>query len=113
MRISDWSSDVCSSDLDRPGRNAARRGHAVRAVRPGDVVAAPQTAARRRCGAARVTWDPLQQEVLEALGHTVYRATGPGLAPLSDDPLLHALLRSDERRGGNEGVSTGRSRWAP
>src|SRR3546814_19934388 len=46
---------------DRPGRNAARRGHAVRAVRPGDVVAAPQTAARRRCGAARVTWDPLQQ----------------------------------------------------
>src|SRR3546814_6641959 len=98
MRISDWSSDVCSSDLDRPGRNAARRGHAVRAVRPGDVVAAPQTAARRRCGAARVTWDPLQQEVLEALGHTVYRATGPGLAPLSDDPLLHALLRAADRK---------------
>src|SRR3546814_10265066 len=109
MRISDWSSDVCSSDLvlrpvdrgggdhragDRPGRNAARRGHAVRAVRPGDVVAAPQTAARRRCGAARVTWDPLQQEVLEALGHTVYRATGPGLAPLSDDPLLHEIGRA-------------------
>src|SRR3546814_5408599 len=86
MRISDWSSDVCSSDLDRPGRDAARRGHAVRAVRAGYVVAAPQTAARRRCGAARVTLDPLQREVLEALGHTVYRATGPGPAPLLDDP---------------------------
>src|SRR3546814_14963211 len=73
------------------------RGHAVRPVRPGDVVAAPQTAARRRCGAARETWDRLQQEVLEALGHTVYRATGPGLAPLSDDPLLHALLRAAGR----------------
>src|SRR3546814_3485198 len=110
MRISDWSSDVCSSDLvlrpvdrgggdhragDRPGRNAARRGHAVRAVRPGDVVAAPQTAARRRCGAARVTWDPLQQEVLEALGHTVYRATGPGLAPRSEEHTseLQSLMR--------------------
>src|SRR3546814_3873810 len=121
MRISDWSSDGCSSDLpadgrqpalqqlqgraraegrpgavlvpadrgggyqragDRPGRDAARRGHAVRAVRAGDVVAGPQTAARRRCRAARVTWDPLQQEVLRALGHTIYRANGPGPAPL-------------------------------
>src|SRR3546814_5224201 len=29
MRISDWSSDVCSSDLARKGRARLRRGHPV------------------------------------------------------------------------------------
>src|SRR3546814_11973574 len=29
MRISDWSSDVCSSDLDRNGRRAASRAAAA------------------------------------------------------------------------------------
>src|SRR3546814_2273663 len=43
MRISDWSSDVCSSDLDdlrRPARSS-RRAHtrACRAARPGERVA--------------------------------------------------------------------------
>src|SRR3546814_15792888 len=35
MRISDWSSDVCSSDLDRPRRGCRRgqRGHARRGRR--------------------------------------------------------------------------------
>lgn len=44
-----------------------------------------------------MTWDPLQHEVLEALGHTVYRAAGPEPAALPDDPLLHALLRAAGR----------------
>jgi len=44
-----------------------------------------------------MTWDRLQQDVLEALGHTVYRATGPTPAALPDDPLLHALLRAAGR----------------
>src|SRR3546814_15605829 len=35
MRISDWSSDVCSSDLGRDGGDPARRGgdHAVQGAR--------------------------------------------------------------------------------
>lgn len=42
-------------------------------------------------------WDPLQREVLEALGHTVYRTTAPAAAALPDDVLLHALLRAAGR----------------
>src|SRR3546814_13947821 len=38
MRISDWSSDVCSSDL--PGR-AGRRGHAIETVAAGAVACRP------------------------------------------------------------------------
>ena len=44
-----------------------------------------------------MTWDPLQQEILEALGHTVYRVAAPAPAALPDDPLLHALLRAAGR----------------
>src|SRR3546814_15629546 len=38
MRISDWSSDVCSSDLGRPGRYSGDRGYGAeaRGVRPKD-----------------------------------------------------------------------------
>jgi hypothetical protein len=42
-----------------------------------------------------VSWDALQREVLDALGHTVYRAAPS--APVPDDALLHALLRAAGR----------------
>src|SRR3546814_8526958 len=32
MRISDWSSDVCSSDLEVDDRRRSRRGHAARQI---------------------------------------------------------------------------------
>src|SRR3546814_3283817 len=53
MRISDWSSDVCSSDLNRRGRE--RPGHAgTRPVPgPGDPGAAELSGRRRRIGHAR------------------------------------------------------------
>jgi hypothetical protein len=44
-----------------------------------------------------VSWDPLQHEILEALGHTVYRTAGPAPAAVPDDALLHALLRAAGR----------------
>src|SRR3546814_1132081 len=59
LRISDWSSDVCSSDLQAAG------------------------------------WDAAQ-----------YAAS-------SFDAALRSGARSEERRVGNECVSTCRSRWAP
>src|SRR3546814_19266164 len=50
MRISDWSSDVCSSDLlavlDAPGVGSDRRGVALR-DRPGAVAAVLRCVARR------------------------------------------------------------------
>lgn len=44
-----------------------------------------------------MTWDPLQHEILAALGHTVYRTTAATPATLPDDPLLYALLRAAGR----------------
>jgi hypothetical protein len=44
-----------------------------------------------------VTWDPLQREVLDALGHTLYVREGPRPPPVPDDALLHALLRAAGR----------------
>src|SRR3546814_17551160 len=84
MRISDWSSDVCSSDLPlggsavqrarTDGRGAVRSGR--RANHP------PRGRPRRRGGASRPT---------AAVGR----------------------VRSEERRVGKECVSTCRSRWSP
>src|SRR3546814_9554295 len=86
MRISDWSSDVCSSDLE--GALAAAAG-------PQDAEETP--------------WRQLQR-------HRVQRAHAPFarvlLAHLArgHGPLRH---RSEERRVGKECVSTCRSRWSP
>src|SRR3546814_1568897 len=83
MRISDWSSDVCSSDL--------RQAAAVR----GDV------------GGGVLVADPRHALVgLQCLGvghrHAGQRAE-----------LARDLHRSEERRVGKECVSTCRSRWSP
>lgn len=44
-----------------------------------------------------MTWDALQRETLEALGHTLYVPVAPTLPALPDDALLHALLRAASR----------------
>src|SRR3546814_12217839 len=85
MRISDWSSDVCSSDLH------GRLGGAEPAA---DGLVHPRHADDGAGGRAAV-----HQHVL---------ADGEALA----EPAL-PLGRSEERRVGKECVSTCRSRWAP
>src|SRR3546814_9793674 len=72
MRISDWSSDVCSSDLPprAPARDPDRDGQA-----------------------------PLRPGRLEPLARL--------------HPQLRLDLRSEERRVGEECVSTCRYRWSP
>src|SRR3546814_2707939 len=87
MRISDWSSDVCSSDL------------AVRAT-----------------GAGWLQWlnYAVQPQVMP-------RMVGLGLYRFDINFRESAVvgivggggIRSEERRGGKECVSTGRSRWSP
>src|SRR3546814_12043087 len=89
MRISDWSSDVCSSDLHEP-----RRLHpcAVRTVEPHIVP--------RRTGAG-------QRRQFGDQGH------GPRGDRRHRLQLLRRLhRRSEERRVGKECVSTFRSRWS-
>src|SRR3546814_14968604 len=92
MRISDWSSDVCSSDL------AARR-------RGGDHVAVPVD----HVDVAGVAVDLRHGGLARAGG--VARPGRPDL-----DPRVEALAgarRSAERRVGKERVSTCRSRRSP
>src|SRR3546814_18052851 len=100
MRISDWSSDVCSSDLalagEQTGVQAAAGGHA-RAV---------AIAAERR--ADRTDESDLAGAVVEAVarGHL---AAVVGVERVQRPACVDA--RSEERRVGKEGVSTGRTRW--
>src|SRR3546814_19475988 len=101
MRISDWSSDVCSSDL---------RYHLV--AQP--VAAKPLLPAGRGRSIAMRRLDPRDPLLLALpLEETVlaYRAAQGALCfgAFKQDEIIG---RSAERRGGKEGVSTGRSRWS-
>src|SRR3546814_11823528 len=96
MRISDWSSDVCSSDLipmTRSGKQPLQELHTLwalfrlfRALRPALV--------------HLVTIKPV-----------LYGGIAARLARVP--AMVSALSRSEERRVGKECVSTCRSRWSP
>src|SRR3546814_17200806 len=98
MRISDWSSDVCSSDLDSPkpypmGRQCPRV-HAPHAATEAD----ERTDVMLECS---------NGEVSEA-GRPKPATTGVEWPPDATE-----AVRSEERRVGTECVSTCRSRWSP
>src|SRR3546814_15208285 len=102
MRISDWSSDVCSSDLlslrltgggfrDGGGRIDLRHFH--------DLII---TVVRRKI---------LHVEGVRCL---VGKFTDPVVIELDFNPCANGrFVSSDERRVGKECVSTFRSRWSP
>src|SRR3546814_15523357 len=76
MRISDWSSDVCSSDL-----------------------------AQRRI---------LVQYPKRQMGNKMFGGDSSHLPlKLNASGVIPPIFRSEERRVGNECVSTCRSRWSP
>src|SRR3546814_8208813 len=93
MRISDWSSDVCSSDLTPSRRTAAR-------ISPGS--------AETMSSAAMPGSGPVAETGQEIAGLRQRQAdhVGIGADDLGDE-------RSEERRVGKECVSTCRSRWSP
>src|SRR3546814_2168430 len=99
MRISDWSSDVCSSDL--------RIGDIVTSALP--TVALPDDFTNvSQCnenltGYPDVPRDPIKGVVIYAIVEPI---DGPG-------NVLGSAGRSEDRRGGNECVSRCRSRWSP
>src|SRR3546814_14186702 len=96
MRISDWSSDVCSSDL---GDIKARGGvELYRAV------------VEDRGGGQPALFDDLGIEV--RLERRAGLARGIGAVDRGGGGI-EADARSEERRGGKECVSKCRSRWAP
>src|SRR3546814_16373529 len=97
MRISDWSSDVCSSDLDLT-----------------DVAAPDRHLDRLRdAGAQRELFDIGGRHFIGFAG--IERPPILGLARriVEADPYFGQAGRSEERRGGKECVSKVRSRWSP
>src|SRR3546814_18331006 len=89
MRISDWSSDVCSSDLGRCGPAGGQRHRTP----------APSCGLPFRNGGALEC--PVEHRREERADHR-------------DDPRGVVLaVRSEERRVGKECVSTCSSRWSP
>src|SRR3546814_13170582 len=113
MRISDWSSDVCSSDL--PGENlgenclglALRQGEQeIEAVPQGGEAEGAERAARKVDAAVRNA---------QALGQQAPGGAGrlEQLQAARRDADSLAERRSEERRVGQECGRTWRSRWSP
>src|SRR3546814_14027016 len=99
MRISDWSSDVCSSDLNRPhAYDETQKMPDIDLLIPRDA-----SAKLRAYGeASRQNEFPVTVETVDA-----YIDWRP------NDERSYLSHRSEERRVGNECVSTCRSRWSP
>src|SRR3546814_12630101 len=113
MRISDWSSDVCSSDLGKGTRKAGWErmrtllSQAGSPDRPGLYIST-------RC---RYAWDTLPTLPRDARDVEDVDSDAPDHAA---DAIRYGIIfepprwtcRSEERRVGKECVSTCRSRWS-
>src|SRR3546814_2413111 len=93
MRISDWSSDVCSSDLVH--HFALLGGYGAEAIHP-DL--ALESLGRMA--------DP------DKAAKNFIKAIGKGLNKVMSKMGISTYMRSEERRVGKECVSTCRSRWS-
>src|SRR3546814_18267241 len=122
MRISDWSSDVCSSDLAEqlPGalfgsctsqkEDVAGMGYRVAILHPAQAALRQSTPIEStRLG-----------RVVEALRGVGIQVAGAPYADASVEEVRAQLLstdgvlvRSEERQVGTECGRTGRSRWVP
>src|SRR3546814_17592752 len=94
MRISDWSSDVCSSDL-RPGRSATAAG----SVNCGNAFPIMRDSI--------VVSDGLMMPNATTMMNSEKRPSG------NQKTQCFMHKRSEERRAGKERVSKCRSRWLP
>src|SRR3546814_7608799 len=111
MRISDWSSDVCSSDLPATTRAAllAQAGQAwLRAEEPDRAYAVQTTALDLLATAGKP-----RAAVEIRIDRAVTLAAKGRYWEAIDDLNLALETRSEERRVGKECVSTCRSRWSP
>src|SRR3546814_14185826 len=105
MRISDWSSDVCSSDLAHMGKPAL-----IRVSRDFDA------AYNIGEGINRTLW--LERNLLQpdyaSRPWVMWTASNNHLTKGIEQPVeWDVVRRSEERRVGQEGVRPWRARWAP
>src|SRR3546814_6558156 len=106
MRISDWSSDVCSSDLGQVAALAVRSQGRLGSID------------RVRAEDGELLVDDPQLRVCR-LGLAHDRSNTPAVRTVvveeldERDVTVGIATRSDERRVGKECVSACRSRWSP
>src|SRR3546814_16512510 len=120
MRISDWSSDVCSSDLCLACRMAIDRQKAVAFTCRSNCV---PVGAFLRCSGGQRRGPPrllvanhgveYAQQVTHAGGHGYLAGFAVGLEARIERLEGRVVSRSEERRVGKECVSTCRFRWSP
>src|SRR3546814_15290640 len=133
MRISDWSSDVCSSDLQQPVVTKAKVSVATFKLREGMPVGCKVTLRRERMYAfldrlvtvalPRVRdFRGLSGKSFDGSGNYAMGLKEQIVFPEIDSDAVDAIRgvaiiicptakRSEERRAGNEGVRRCRSRW--
>src|SRR3546814_15880000 len=101
MRISDWSSDVCSSDLDGVV----------------DLDATPEENLKNLARAKKVDVSDIVVCILDRPRHVELigrvRSAGARIMLISDGDVSGVIARSDERRVGKECGRTCSSRWSP
>src|SRR3546814_6327523 len=97
MRISDWSSDVCSSDL---------RSELKKRISENTLNKAVQLMGYE----GRLTGHGIRGTISTALNEIGYPKIWVDAQLSHSDP--NKVSRSEERRVGKAGVSTGRSRWS-
>src|SRR3546814_14785154 len=121
MRISDWSSDVCSSDLktrrltsseaSEIDLNIADDGRRISFVRDQNLFAVSLADGREAQittdGKGTITCGTAEFVAQEEFG----RSTGAWWSPAGDRIAFECFDRSEERRVGKECVSTGSSLW--
>src|SRR3546814_6021609 len=99
MRISDWSSDVCSSDLTIRGQVLGREGYRIagllKLILPSNCEQVSQLSCRL-LGIRRPTLE------IASKNNSGRPSSG----------CMKIVVRSEERRVGKECVSTCRSRWS-
>src|SRR3546814_13771944 len=123
LRISDWSSDVCSSDLARA--SAATATCLSRTARPNRFRRSVRRTTPGRCLSVMARWS--RSRIQDKIWHPgVDDSIFMRILLVEDESELARWLtrslarhggfvadRSEERRVGKECVSTCRSRWSP
>src|SRR3546814_18620462 len=123
MRISDWSSDVCSSDLGDVASRILRTVERRAAAESTDVLAVGglqglgvvahavgDDRGDGRSGCPEVGFQPVAASVVQSGAHLSFCLSDTGGR---EEGLIPSTRRSEVRRVGQEGVSTCRSRWLP
>src|SRR3546814_11612804 len=110
MRISDWSSDVCSSDLEAYMNTGVQRSSATPpAARTNTTLAVGENPGAE--------FGQGKNLPLIAMAHEIPYVATATVADLHDlDAMVEKAMRlhrSEKRRVGKECVGTGRSRMAP